>query len=83
MSALNVVSFPDRNISDIPRMLRAIANSIEGDEYGEVHNVVWVMDRGNGRIEVGLLGQSGEAAPAAHFLLALGMKKLESVLTDA
>ena len=83
MAALNIVSFPDRNVSDIPRMLRAVADGIEGGIYGEVHNVVWVMDKGDGHIELGLCGQAAEAGPVAHFLLALGMKKLESVLSNA
>ena len=74
---MKLVEFPDLSVSDVPRMLRAIADKIENGEYGEAHNLVWAIDCGNSRIEVGLCGKSPEAGATAYLLLGLAMKKIE------
>ena len=72
-----LVAFPERDLKDLPRALRALAESVEKGEYDEAHNLAWVMDCGSARIEVGFLGQSPYPGSDAHLLLALGQRKLE------
>lgn len=79
MSALNVVKFPDKDVGDVPRALRAVADRIESGEFGGAHNLAWVIDCGHGRIEVGLLGHAGIAGAEAHLLFALAQRKLEGI----
>jgi hypothetical protein len=79
MGNLKVCQFPERDLSDIPSTLRRIADGIEAGEYGDAHNLVWVCDQGDVVISVGLCGKSPEPASTGHFLLALGMRKLENM----
>lgn len=79
MSALNVVQFPEQDLSDIPATLRRLADGIEKGEYGDCHHIAWVCDEGNSVISVGLCGQSPEPGAVAHYMLAMGMRKLENV----
>lgn len=65
---LSVVSFPSKDIRDIPLSLRALADSIELGLYDDAHNLAWVIDCGEGRIEAGLLGSAAEVSPTAYFL---------------
>jgi hypothetical protein len=76
---LNIVKFPKINLADIPESLRRLANSIEAGEFGAAHTLAWVIDCGNGKISVGLLGEAAEPALTAHFLLTLGLRELENV----
>jgi len=80
MSAI-LLSLPERDVTDVPAMLRNLADKVEAGEFGDAHNVAWVIDCGNARIEVGLLGQCGELAPTLHYLLALGIRKVEDAGT--
>jgi hypothetical protein len=73
-----LVQFPERDMSDVPRMLRSVADSIEAGEYGDAHNLAWVIDCGAGRIEVGLCGKAPEPGLTGHFLLACGQRKIEN-----
>ena len=41
--------------------------------------MTWVIDCGDSRIEVGLLGSAAEAAPTAYFLLGLAQRRLEDI----
>lgn len=76
---LNVVTFPERHIGDIPRALRDLADNIEAGHFHDAHVLAWVIDCGEGRVEVGFLGQSPEPGAVAHYLFALAQRKLESV----
>lgn len=76
---LKVIEFPGNDIGELPRALRSLADQIEAGEYGDAHNLAWVVDCGAGRIEIGLLGQTAEPGAIAHYLFALGQRKLESV----
>lgn len=80
MSNLNLVNFPERDITDIPATLRRLADEIERGELGNVTHLVWVADSGAEKIEVdlGLIGKAGESLALAHLLLACAMRKLES-----
>lgn len=77
---LNVVQFPEQPAAqNIPNALREIAQSIEDGDYDDAHNLAWVMDCGDGRVEIGLLGPSPSPATMAYFLLGLGKRRLEDV----
>lgn len=73
----SVVKFPQQSCTDIPSQLRALADRIESGGYGLVHGMSWSADCGGGQIEVGYYGQAPDPAMNAHFLLAMGMRKLE------
>jgi len=77
---LKVVQFPDRPAcQNLPDALRELAESIEGGNYDAAHNLVWAIDCGDGRVEIGLLGQSPQPATTAYFLLGLAKRRLEDV----
>ena len=73
---MNVVELPTKDIGDIPRGLRAIADAIEAGEYGDAHNLAWVIDCGNYRIEIGMLGHAAMAGAEGAYLFALAHTKL-------
>lgn len=72
-----VVKLPPTCFVDVPNALRELAKGIEAGEYGEAHNLAWVVDCGEGRIEVGLCGKAPETGVTAYFLLALGQRRIE------
>lgn len=74
--SMKVVKFPARDLADIPAALRRIASEIEAGEYGDSHNLAWVIDCGDGRIECGLLGNAPEAGSLGHFLFCKAAHKL-------
>jgi hypothetical protein len=69
MPLAEVVKLADRNVQDIPRALRTLADQIEKGECGKVRAIVWVIGH---RREAGrdrLLGAAAEIArraPAAR-----------------
>lgn len=67
---------------DIVSGLRNIADSIEKGEYGKVHDFAWVMDRGGGQVDIGLLGtkEPSRAAAYAYLLYGIGQRKLEDAV---
>jgi hypothetical protein len=76
---VKLIQFPDVDVGDIARGLRRMADDIEKGEYGDAFNLAWVMDCGEGHIEVGLLGRSPEPGAAAHLLFGVGMSKLSQI----
>lgn len=72
-----VLQFPDHNVSDIPRMLRAMADDIESGDIPNCLNLAWAIDGGGGNISVGLMGAAAEAGPVAYLLLGLARRKIE------
>lgn len=79
MTTLNVVRFPEHFAAlDIPESLRALADEIEAGEHGAAHNLLWVIDAGDGQIDLGLMGKAGEAGITAHFLAAAAQKRILS-----
>ncbi len=76
MSAV-LVEFPDRDVGDIPRGLRALADQIEAGEYGDAHNCAWVIDCGAGRVDLGILGSSPLPGADGHLLFSLAVRRLE------
>jgi hypothetical protein len=77
--ALKLIEFPGKDIRDIPRGLRALADSIEAGEYGDAHALVWAVDCGGGRVEVGLLGETAEPGAVGYLLLGMAMRRLEGI----
>ena len=74
---LSVVQFPDSPAAqDIPAALRKLADGIEAGEYGDAHNVAWIIDCGDGRKEIGLLGKSPSPGAEAHLLFALAQHRI-------
>ena len=71
---MNIVEFPGASVLSIANGLRALADAIEAGDT--VDNVVYVVDKGDGNIDVGLLGGAPHPATTAHFLLAVGQLKM-------
>ena len=72
-----VKTLPTGNLSDVPSRLRALADSIEAGDFADAHNLAWVIDCGNGRLEIGLLGRCAELSSTLYYLLGLGKRKVE------
>lgn len=74
---LKVVPIPTSDISDVARGLRSLADAVERGDYQDAHNLAWVIDGGNGRIDIGMLGRAPEPAATAYFLYGLAKRRLE------
>jgi hypothetical protein len=80
MSALKVLQFPSLpGCQDVSKALRELADEIDKGTKGDAHNIVWALDCGNGRIEVGLMGKAPEPAMTAYYLLGMAQRKLEAI----
>ena len=66
-----IINLPVSDVRDIERGLKQLMSDIGEGKYGTVHNVVWIADRGNGKVEFGLLGYSGEPGLTAHLLMSI------------
>jgi hypothetical protein len=76
---VKVVEIPIADIGNVAERLRSLADAIAEGDFGDAHNVAWVIDCGNGHQEVGYIGRAaGIAGADAHLLLAIGMRKLEN-----
>lgn len=75
---LKVLQFPEHYAAlDIPASLRVLADEIEAGEHGASHTLLWVIDAGDGRINLGLMGRAAEAGVTAYFLAGLAQRKIE------
>lgn len=74
---LTVAQFPDRDACDVPNMLRHLAAAIERGDYDDAHILGWVIDCGNGRVEVGLMGRAVFTGQELHLMFALGMHRIQ------
>lgn len=72
---MRVVEFTGASVVTIADGLRALADALEA-EGAVVHNVAYVVDKGDGNVDVGLLGQAPHPATTCHFLLAVGQAKM-------
>ena len=75
---MKVVTLPVSNLNDIPVGLRKLADDIESGKHGDAHNLVWVIDEGDGIVSVGMLGQCISAGAEAHLLMAKAQRRLEN-----
>lgn len=74
---LNVVTMPDRAAArDIPTALRKLADEIAAGDFGDAHNLVWIIDSGGGRLEFGLLGPAEAPGSQAHLLMSLAAHRI-------
>ena len=79
MTKLNVVPFPEHYAAlDIPAALRVLAEQIEAEEHGACHTLLWVIDAGDGRIDLGLMGKCSDPGGTAHLLAAVAQRKIEA-----
>ena len=76
MNALKLVTLKSGNLTDIPAALRLMADRIEAGEYGDAHNLAWVIDCGDGRTDCGLLGKAPEPGLTGYFLFGRAMNRL-------
>ena len=76
MVDINVVEFPKSGTASVVDGLRALADKLEA-EGAVMHNLAWVLDNGDGNVEIGLLGKSPQPAMTAYFMYGIGMRKLE------
>ena len=76
---MKIVKLPTTDLTDIAAGLRNLATQIENGDFNDAHNLAWVIDCGDGVVEVGLLGQSPSPGPLAHYLYCLGQRRLENV----
>jgi hypothetical protein len=82
MSHLKVIEFPGADVRDVSAQLRALADGIDRGEYGDAHNVAWVMDCGDSRIEFGMCGQSESFGANFVLLLNLALHKFMADLNS-
>lgn len=73
---LKVVTL-NRDVQDIPRALRALADEVEQGKFPVCHNIAWVMDLGDGAVACGLMGGCAEAGPTGYLLFGKAMRSLE------
>lgn len=76
MPKFEVVQIPCTTVQGIPGMLRNLADDIESGELGNVSQVVYVLDAGEGAVDVGLLGMAASMGAEAYLLLACGQKHI-------
>lgn len=78
MTTLNVIQFPEHFAAiDIPNALRTLADRIEsGQMGGAAHSLLWVVDSGDGDIEIGVMGKVSDAGFAAYFLAGAAQQKI-------
>lgn len=74
---LKVVKVPTNCRTDVVGTLRQLAKRIERGDYGDAHNIAWVIDCGDGRFEQGLLGLAAEPALTAYFLHGIAQRRVE------
>jgi hypothetical protein len=76
----NVIRFrkPRIDVRSVVDGLRELADDIEAG-HEVAHNMVWVMDRGGGTVEVGMVSPTDEPGAVAHLYLAMGMRTLETL----
>ncbi len=78
MPELKVVEIESSAVFDVPASLRKLADNIEAGDFGSAYNLAWVIDCGNGRIELGVLGKLAEVSPTAYMLFGLAKHRIET-----
>lgn len=76
MPKFELVEFPGNTVANVPEMLRNLADDIESGELGNVSQVVYVLDAGEGAVDVGLLGTAAAVGAETYLLLAAGQKHI-------
>ena len=77
---MKVVQFPPCNaVQNVPEALRSLAASIEAGEFGDAHNIAYVVDCGEQELGLGLLGPAPDSGTTAYYLFGRAMRKLEGL----
>jgi len=74
---MKLLQFPQRDVTDVPAALRRLADDIEAGKFGEAPHLAWVIDCGDSRLSIGLLGESTEPGAVAYYLYGKAMRKLD------
>ena len=74
---MKLITFPKNTLANIPAGLRKLAEEIEDGEFNDAHNLAWVIDCGDGVINVGMLGESPSPGAEAYYLYGLAKRVLE------
>lgn len=61
LATCQLVHLPLPDIRDGPRALRALADAIEAGQHGDAHHIAWVLDCGDGRVDIGMTGICGDS----------------------
>lgn len=81
---MKLVQFPERvAFVDVAQGLRNLADQIDAGEFGDAHNVAWVIDCGGSDVQIGLLGKAASPGAEAHLLLTLAAAKIVRGTLDA
>lgn len=78
-----LVELPVTYAANLPEKLRKLAEQIEAGDFGDAHTLAWVMDCGDSRIEIGLMGKSESPGIEAHFLYSLAAHKMMAGVLNA
>lgn len=73
---MKLLKFPDVGTHDLAAGLRTLADKIDKGDYGDAHNLAWVIDCGDARIEIGLLGKTASAGAEFNLLLDTAKNRL-------
>lgn len=73
-----LLEFPGHNLADIPARLRSLADSVEQGKFDDALSLAYVIDGGDNRIHIGLLGASPEPGMLAYYLYGLAQRELEA-----
>jgi hypothetical protein len=73
---MKVVELPVHSVGDIANGLRRLADDIDAGKYRDAYNVVWIVDCGSGKVELGMLGQSAEPGAVSLLLMKLAERKI-------
>ena len=72
-----LLDFPlNSSMLDIPSALRELAEQIERGEHGEAFSLMWVIDKGNSQMSLGLMGKSPQPGLLAYYMAGAVQKKL-------
>ena len=76
---MEIVKFPENGLVSVSKGLRNIADGIDLGEYGDAHNLAWIIDEGEGMVSFGMLGKSQSSGAEAHLLFSIAARKLEEL----
>ena len=79
---MKLLQFEQPECNHVVTGLRNLANNIEAGNYGDAHNLAWVINCGNGDVETGFLGEAKEPGAELFLLLAMGTHKIVSGVTN-
>lgn len=76
---MELLQFPKSNIPDVSASLRELADGIDAGDYGDAHNLAWIIDEGDGSVSFGMMGTSTSPGAEAHLLFCIAAKQIEEM----